>query len=103
MRISEAVLEATVPLTVVPSFSWTVACGPGSDELLQAETNSRTAMAEANLICILQSGSAFSLQQTGGRRTARIQCWRPRTPALWMATIDMRPLPTIIVITADLR
>jgi hypothetical protein len=57
MRISEAVVAETVPLTLVPSFSWTVACGPASDELQAEAIRSRT-MAEAILIVILLSGNA---------------------------------------------
>jgi len=58
MRISDAEDEATVPLTLVPSFNWTVACGPVSDELdeLQPEATRSTTMAEAILIVLLQSG-----------------------------------------------
>src|SRR5215470_20161036 len=59
MRISEAEVEATVPLTLVPSFNWTVACGPASEEL-QAETRNSRRMAEAILIVILQLGMRTS-------------------------------------------
>jgi hypothetical protein len=55
MRISEAEVDATVPLTLVPSFNWTVARGPASVEL-HAEARRSTPIAKAILIVILQVG-----------------------------------------------
>jgi hypothetical protein len=60
MRISDAEDAATVPLMLVPSFNWTVACGPASDELgeLHAEAIRSTTIAETTLIVLLQPGNA---------------------------------------------
>jgi hypothetical protein len=58
MRISAAVLDTTVPLTLVPSRSCTVACGPGSDVALHAAQKMSRLIAEASFMVPSEGVSA---------------------------------------------
>src|SRR5215813_10840022 len=90
MRISEAEVDATVPLTLVPSFNWTVACGPASDEL-HAEARRSTTIAEAILIGILLSGKCANSLRHLLRKVQADHAGAQRYPAWSEVPSGVRP------------